>query len=150
MVGGAFKSRSKKRIHVRIPSGKSVLRFKEKRPGKPESPTGKSLPGTARGTKTEIGRLTKTQRRPSRPYGGVLNSPELRVIMRTRAQQAYTPSENTGKLLQPGTVCIKIAGRDAGKRCTIKEIVDKQYVLIEGDARPRKVNVKHLEPIAKP
>ena len=45
-----------------------------------------------------------------------------------------------------GRVCVKIAGRDAGKKCVIVEQIDNTYVLIDGQTRRRKCNVAHLEP----
>lgn len=48
-----------------------------------------------------------------------------------------------------GQVCIKIAGRDAGQPCVIIKQVDQNTVLIDGNTRRRKCNVKHLEPIDK-
>jgi large subunit ribosomal protein L14e len=47
-----------------------------------------------------------------------------------------------------GRVCVKIAGRDAGKKCVIVDIVDKNIVIIDGQTRRRKCNVAHLEPLA--
>lgn len=45
-----------------------------------------------------------------------------------------------------GRVCIKTAGRDAGKTCVIVDVIDDNYVLITGkDVRRRKVNLKHIE-----
>jgi len=52
-------------------------------------------------------------------------------------------------MMEIGRVCMKIAGRDAGKLCAIVEIVDKNYVLIDGQTRRRKCNVDHLEPLMK-
>lgn len=48
-----------------------------------------------------------------------------------------------------GRVCIKIAGRDAGRFCVVVDVFDDGFVLIDGDTRRRKVNVKHLEPTDK-
>ncbi len=45
-----------------------------------------------------------------------------------------------------GRVCVKIAGRDAGKKCVIVEQIDSNYVLIDGATRRRKCNISHLEP----
>jgi len=45
-----------------------------------------------------------------------------------------------------GRVCIKLAGRDAGKTCVIIDTIDERTVLIDGQTRRRKVNVLHLEP----
>lgn len=48
-----------------------------------------------------------------------------------------------------GRLCMKIAGRDAGQYCIIVEVIDKDYVLIDGLTRRRKCNVDHLEPFDK-
>ena len=48
-----------------------------------------------------------------------------------------------------GRVCIKTAGRDASNRCVIIDNIDDNYVLIDGQTRRRKCNVKHLEPTEK-
>ena len=48
-----------------------------------------------------------------------------------------------------GRIAIKIAGRDAGKHCVVVDVVDSWHVLIDGETRRRKVNVKHLEPSNK-
>ncbi|MBT3836401.1 50S ribosomal protein L14e [Candidatus Woesearchaeota archaeon] len=52
-------------------------------------------------------------------------------------------------LYEVGRLCVKLAGRDAGKRCVVVEQVDKQYVLVDGATRRRKVNINHLEPLAE-
>lgn len=46
-----------------------------------------------------------------------------------------------------GRVCYKIAGRDAGRYCVVVDQIDDHFVLVDGDVRRRKVNVKHLEPL---
>jgi ribosomal protein L34E len=149
MTSGAMKSRSRKRIYKRIPGGTSVLTYREKRVSKPECPTGRELPGTVRGNRSQVHKFTYSERRPSRPYGGVLSSPALRMVMRERAEAlSVEPSAKSG-ILAPGVVCMKLAGRDAGKLCVITEVVDKQFVKIDGFTRPRKVNNNHLEPTGK-
>ena len=50
-------------------------------------------------------------------------------------------------MIQIGRVCVKIAGRDAGKKCVIIDILDDNYVLIDGETRRRKCNILHLEPL---
>jgi large subunit ribosomal protein L14e len=47
-----------------------------------------------------------------------------------------------------GRVCLKIAGRDAGKYCVIVDEKD-QRVVIDGQTRRRTVNPLHLEPTAE-
>lgn len=46
-----------------------------------------------------------------------------------------------------GRMCVKIAGRDAGKKCVILEVLDNGYVLVDGETRRRKCNTKHLSPL---
>jgi len=48
-------------------------------------------------------------------------------------------------LIEVGRVCVKVAGRDAGKECVIVDVTDKNFVLIDGNTRRRKCNVDHLE-----
>jgi len=44
-----------------------------------------------------------------------------------------------------GRVCMKIAGRDAGKIGVIVDTLENGFVLIDGAVRRRKCNVMHLE-----
>jgi large subunit ribosomal protein L14e len=48
-----------------------------------------------------------------------------------------------------GRVCIKLAGRDAGKTCVIVDTIDETKVLIDGQTRRRTCNMVHLEPTKK-
>ncbi len=48
-----------------------------------------------------------------------------------------------------GRMCVKIAGRDAGRKCVVVEQLDDVFVLVDGNVRRKKVNVKHLEPLAQ-
>jgi large subunit ribosomal protein L14e len=48
-----------------------------------------------------------------------------------------------------GRICIKLAGRDAGKEAVIVDILDDRFVLIDGNVRRRKCNIFHLEPTGK-
>ncbi|OIO62208.1 hypothetical protein AUJ83_03285 [Candidatus Woesearchaeota archaeon CG1_02_33_12] len=52
-------------------------------------------------------------------------------------------------MFEIGRLCLKIAGRDAGLKCIVVNTVDNNYVLIDGQTRRRKCNVKHLEPLDK-
>jgi large subunit ribosomal protein L14e len=47
--------------------------------------------------------------------------------------------------IEVGRLCMKIAGRDAGKECLIVDVTDKNFVLIDGNTRRRKCNIDHLE-----
>ncbi len=49
-----------------------------------------------------------------------------------------------------GRLCIKTLGREAGHYCVIVDIIDKNYLLIDGlKVRRRRVNFKHIEPIVE-
>ncbi len=53
--------------------------------------------------------------------------------------------------IEIGRVCIKMTGRETGKRCVILDIMDKNFVLVTGPksmsgVRRRRVNIDHLEP----
>lgn len=50
-------------------------------------------------------------------------------------------------LFEIGRLAVKIAGRDAGKTCVIIDKIDERFVLIDGQSRRKKCNVKHLEPL---
>lgn len=52
-------------------------------------------------------------------------------------------------MIEVGRLCMKIAGRDAGEKCVVVDIIDNCNVLIDGQTRRRKCNIKHLEPIEK-
>ena len=52
-----------------------------------------------------------------------------------------------------GRVCVKVAGREAGKRCVIVDIIDRNFVLITGPVevngvKRRRANTSHIEPTA--
>ena len=47
-----------------------------------------------------------------------------------------------------GRVCVKTVGREAGKYCVIVDVIDKNYLLIDGLlVRRRRTNFKHVEPL---
>ena len=46
-----------------------------------------------------------------------------------------------------GRLCVKIAGRDAGRTCVVVETAGDRFVVVDGDVRRKKVNILHLEPL---
>jgi large subunit ribosomal protein L14e len=52
-------------------------------------------------------------------------------------------------MLEIGRVCIKIAGRDAGKIGVVVEVVDENFIILEGEVRRRKINIRHVEPTTR-
>ena len=50
-----------------------------------------------------------------------------------------------------GRVCIKKTGREAGRRCVVVDVIDKNFVVVTGPrnvsgVRRRRCNIDHLEP----
>jgi len=52
-------------------------------------------------------------------------------------------------ILEVGRLCVKIAGRDSGKECLVVDVIDSNFVLIDGNTRRRKCNTKHLQILPK-
>lgn len=52
-------------------------------------------------------------------------------------------------MFEIGRLCVKIAGRDAGKKCLVVDVLDENYVVIDGQTRRRKCNITHLEPLER-
>jgi len=50
-------------------------------------------------------------------------------------------------MIEIGRICLKIAGRDAGGKCVILDILDDNFVLVDGQVRRKKCNMKHIEPL---
>jgi len=54
--------------------------------------------------------------------------------------------------IEVGRICVKVSGREAGKKCVIVDVADKSFVLITGPkevtgVRRRRANVNHVEPL---
>lgn len=54
--------------------------------------------------------------------------------------------------IEIGRICVKLCGREAGKKCVIVDIIDKNFVLITGPkpvtgVKRRRTNIKHLDPL---
>ena len=52
-------------------------------------------------------------------------------------------------MLEVGRVCVKTAGREAGSRCVVTEVLDKNFVTVDGGVRRKKCNISHLEPLTQ-
>jgi len=52
-------------------------------------------------------------------------------------------------MLDVGRLCIKTAGKDAGKAVVIVDTIDKNFVLIDGPIKRKRCNMQHLEPTKK-
>ncbi|MCI4435226.1 MAG: 50S ribosomal protein L14e [Ignisphaera sp.] len=56
--------------------------------------------------------------------------------------------------IEVGRICVKIAGREAGRKCVIVDIIDENFVLITGPksltgVKRRRCNINHLEVLDK-
>ena len=56
--------------------------------------------------------------------------------------------------IEVGRVCVKIAGREAGRKCVIVDVIDRNFVLITGPqkvtgVKRRRANINHIEPTEK-
>lgn len=49
--------------------------------------------------------------------------------------------------MEIGRVCIKIAGKEAGKICVIVDKLDRNFVIVDSPfVKRRRCNIRHLEP----
>lgn len=54
--------------------------------------------------------------------------------------------------IEIGRVCVKIYGREAGRKCVIVDIIDQNFVVVTGPkkltgVRRRRTNINHIEPL---
>lgn len=68
-----YRSRTFRRVAKTTPGGEHVTHYERRKPSKPHCAKCKAvLPGVARGTSSQVKKMSKTQRRPERPYAGML------------------------------------------------------------------------------
>jgi large subunit ribosomal protein L14e len=54
--------------------------------------------------------------------------------------------------IEIGRICVKLVGREAGRKCIIVDIMDKSFVEITGPKaitgiKRRRTNISHIEPL---
>lgn len=54
--------------------------------------------------------------------------------------------------IEVGRICVKLVGREAGRKCIIVDIIDKNFVLMTGPKnvtgiKRRRSNINHIEPL---
>ncbi len=54
--------------------------------------------------------------------------------------------------VEVGRICVKLAGRETGRKCVIIDVMDKSFVLITGPQKAtgvkrRRVNMNHVKPL---
>lgn len=88
------KSRTFARSQVRIPSGKTVTHYSRRKNARPQcAGCGDFLKGVPRAFPSELHNIPKTQRRPQRPYGGVLCSSCSRQTIIDRVRNVFSLSK---------------------------------------------------------
>jgi len=83
---GRSRRLKKVRVAVRVPGGGIVYHYRHKRHSQAKcARCGRPLNATPTGPRSIMGKLSKSQRRPNRPYGGYLCPECLRELMLARA-----------------------------------------------------------------
>jgi len=79
MPAPRYRSRTFRRVFVKVPGNRVSLQYKKRKPSKAQcGGCGKQLSGIPRERDVRIKNLPKTMKRPQRPYGGVLCSSCMR------------------------------------------------------------------------
>ena len=87
MVQRKHRSRSFRRVSTKTPGGSTVVHFTRKKPKAAICPvTGEELKGVPRERPSKMQNMPKTQKRPERPFGGVLSSRASRAILKQKAR----------------------------------------------------------------
>lgn len=94
MVDGKLKSRRLRRVSVKTPGGKVVRHYRKRKPSAAKCAIlGTPLCGVPKVRDSKIRNLPKTQRRPERPYGGVLSSKAARMVIKSYARDEQENQE---------------------------------------------------------
>jgi len=87
MVAGNKKSRKVKRTQVVTPGNNSAVRYRKKKAKFAKCQlTGEKLNGVPRVTKSKLAKLPRSQRRPTRPFGGVLSPAAMKRVLIERVR----------------------------------------------------------------
>lgn len=87
MVCGKFKSKSLRKVFVKVPGNTIKVHYSARRPNRAVCPVyGTPLSGVPRKNPAELGKLAKSERKPERPFGGMLSSKATREIMKDKAR----------------------------------------------------------------
>lgn len=136
------RTRTYRRVKVKTPGGRLKTHYRKRKPKIAHCAyCKKELKGVPKNLPCKIRKLSKTERRPERPYGGNLCS----GCMRKEIKQRFNISKQVP--LDIGQVCVKLSGREAGKICVIIDKIDKSFVSIDGQTKRKKCNIMHLLPL---
>ncbi len=82
------RSRSLRRLQIKVSGGQTRVHYRERKPKLGScNVTGQTLKGVPRERPNNLKKLSKSKRRPSRPYGGNLSSGAMRSIFKNRARE---------------------------------------------------------------
>ena len=88
MPSGHHKSRTFRRVFTVVPGNRVALHYKKRKPHIAHCGNcGSPLKGVPRERPYKMRNLAKTQKRPERPYGGVLCSKCLRSLIKEKVHQ---------------------------------------------------------------
>jgi large subunit ribosomal protein L34e len=83
MVRPAYRSRSMRRVPVKTPGGRTVVHYEKRKPDVARcARCGRPLNAVPRLRPNKLKHLSKTGKRPERPYGGVLCAACLAELLR--------------------------------------------------------------------
>ncbi|ADP77677.1 LSU ribosomal protein L34E [Methanothermus fervidus DSM 2088] len=82
-----YRSRSYRKVFKRTPGGRTVVHYEKRKPNPARcAGCGKVLHGVPRERPYRIRKLSKTKRRPNRPYGGYYCSECMRKVFKKEAR----------------------------------------------------------------
>ncbi len=88
MVKPGLRSRSLRRVSRRTPGSSTVVQYRKRKPSKAKCGNcGEILAGVPRERPHKMTKMAKTQKRPERPFGGVLCSSCMRRKLVLDARQ---------------------------------------------------------------
>lgn len=131
------RTRTFRRIKKKL-AGRLTTHYKKRKPKAAHcADCKKVLHGVPRDIPSKIRKLSKTQRRPERIYGGVICPACLKVKLEQQHQKKSYP-------LEVGRLCVKTSGREAGSFCVVVDKKDNKFVLVDGQVKRRNCNINHL------
>ncbi|MBU4242514.1 MAG: 50S ribosomal protein L34e [Nanoarchaeota archaeon] len=89
MPAKRHRNKTFRKVFVRVPSSKTVIQYRKRKPSKAIcAGCGDKLKGVPRERPYKMQKMSKTEKRPERPYGGVLCSKcsRAKIISKVRGK----------------------------------------------------------------
>ncbi len=87
MPRGMFKSGRLRKIFVKTPGAKNVVHYRQRKPSKAVCGNCKKvLAGVPRELPAKMANMSKSMKKPERPYGGNLCSACTRIVLQNKAR----------------------------------------------------------------